>query len=154
MARRKKTKRNLPVVQSEEEVAKKRYKLLQKKFIEHYLACGGVKLHAAKKADIAYSTVRKWFKEDAEFVKEIEEIEEQWIDGIRAALMKRAMTKSDQAAFFLMKSYEPELYDDNIRKLKYAKEHNIDDPDKPQRLVVQLISDPAPKDVPPEPDQK
>ena len=59
------------------------------------------------------------------FRERLAEVESEWFDSIRAALMKRAIEKSDQAAFFFLKSKDPEQYDDNIRKAKWLADRGL-----------------------------
>lgn len=126
-------------------MARKTNLLAQEQFIAEYLANGGVKLRAANKLKISYSQVKKWFVDDEEFKARIAEAESQWMDGIRAALMKRAMEKSDTAAIFLLKAHDPEQYDDNIRKAKYLNEHGFVDPDVQPIVRAVLVREPEPE---------
>lgn len=118
-------------------------KLARDKFIEEYIANGGIKLKAAKKLGLAYSNVKSWFSEP-EFIEQVAKAEEQWFDAIRAALMRRAIEKSDMAAFFLMKAHDPENYDDNIRRIKYLHQKGIPDPDAERPIQVVLLRDDDP----------
>ncbi len=123
--------------------------MAQDRFIEEYLANGGFKLKACKKLNIAYSQVKVWFATDAAFCERVKEAESHWMDAIRSALMKRAMEKSDTAAFFFLKAHDPETYDDNVRSLKWQAEKNLL-PDQTATLTVNLYSGSIPDGVGPD----
>lgn len=109
--------------------------LAQERFIASYVANNGVKLTAAKEADIGYSTVMEWFH-DEDFCARVKMAEEIWVDEIKAALRERAKSKSDQAAFFLLKAKEPETYDDRTRHAKWCNDHGVQDPEAALRPIV------------------
>ncbi len=123
----------------------KSHKGLQDKFIAEYVANGGVKLRATTKLGIDYKNACRWFK-DPEFVERLTEAEDHWYESLKAALLNRALTKSDQAAFFLLKSKFPEVYDDNVRKAKWLDERGMTDPDSTVDINVNLIQGPLPED--------
>ena len=120
-------------------------RLKQEQYIAAYIACGGVKLRAAKKVGAAYSNVKLWFEQDEWFKQRIEEAESEWLDGIRAALMKRAIEKSDTAAFFFLKAKYPEIYDDDVRKAKWLAERGIQNPDIQIPVRAILVRDELPE---------
>lgn len=104
----------------------------QDEFIVKYFECNGIKSRAAKKVGIDPTTVTRWFK-DEEFLERLESMREEFHGVLYTQLYARACKKSDTAAIFLLKSMNPEMYDDAIRKLKYMKEEGIsDEPPKPQ----------------------
>lgn len=116
-------------------MARKTNELIQEQFIAAYIKNLGVKSKAAAECGVPYITARSWFKKP-EFVARVKEAEDQFYDTIRGALIQRAVKKSDQAAFFFLKSRYPEVYDDNIRRLKYLRDNNLADPDAPATTII------------------
>jgi len=120
-------------------MAKKPNTARQDAFLVEYVASGHNRARAARKLKIPYNTVRKWFEQDEEFQRRVAEVNDEWHDLLRASLFKRAVEKSDNAAFFFLKAYDPEMYDDNVRRLKYLKDNQIADPDSRQPVTINLV---------------
>lgn len=121
----------------------------QDAFITEYFANGGRKQAAAKVVGVDYSTVKRWFQHDAAFRERVEDFRDMWRDQLRAVAFKRASEKSDTLLIFLLKSLEPETYDDQVRNAKYLAAHNIQTEQFiPVRAV--LVADAPPPGVEPE----
>lgn len=120
--------------------------LLQDQYIAEHILNGGVKIRAARKLQIPWSTLMGWFKDDEDFRARVEQAESEWYDDIRSCLMDRAKEKSDQAAFFFLKARFPETYDDEVRRAKYMAENNIASPDAAPVQVI-LVRDEPPEGV-------
>jgi hypothetical protein len=97
----------------------------QEQFIAEYFANGGRKKAAADKLGIGWTTVKTWFQKDEAFRERVEEFRDMWRDQLRAVAFKRASEKSDTLLIFLLKSLEPETYDDQVRNAKYLAANNI-----------------------------
>lgn len=97
----------------------------QDAFIAEYFANGGRKKSAGDKLGIGWTTIKTWFANDEKFRERLEEFREMWRDQLRAMAYRRAMEKSDVLLMFLLKSLEPETYDDATRRDKYLADHNL-----------------------------
>ena len=127
-------------------MARKTPVLLQDQYIAEHIQCGGVKIRAARKLGIPWSTLMNWFRDDEDFRARVEQAESEWYDDIRACLMERAKEKSDQAAFFFLKARYPETYDDEVRRAKWHNETGTQSPDAAP-VQVYLVRDDAPEEV-------
>ncbi len=118
----------------------------QEKYIASHIKCAGVKSRAAADCGISRDTVNSWFAKDEDFRIAVRAAEEQLYETLLAAAMKRAMEKSDNLLMFLLKSHEPERFDDNIRKAKWLAENNLIDPDKAlpkvDNITIQILRKP------------
>lgn len=109
----------------------------QEAFIAEYVVQYGNKAEAARRLGIPYSTVMKWLK-DEKFMERLQMAEEQLFDELQASAFNRAGTSSDVLAIFMLKKMKPELYDDKVRQMKYAKEQGVQDQDR-TTVVVELV---------------
>jgi len=93
----------------------------QHKFICEYVSNGGNKTRACKAVGMSRGTIYLWLA-DEDFKAELEEAEASFADEILVALRARAIEKSDMASFFLLKAFDPTMYDDNVRNRKYIED--------------------------------
>ena len=87
-------------------------------------ASSGVVSEACKLANIDRSTWYEWAK-DAAFAAAAKEAFEESTDRLVQALHERAISKSDIAAFFLLKARHPETYRDDYTSNKWTGALNI-----------------------------
>ena len=110
-------------------------KELQAKYLEAYFESGCVQRRACKKVGVSERTASTWHKSE-EFLEK----KEAWIqfleESILEALLQRAVEKDNTAAIFLLKSIKPELYDDQIRKLKYMADNDIQESKPEVNFVI------------------
>jgi len=116
------------------EPVKKEISRKQREYVAVYISNGGNKSAACKVVGCSMRSVLYWHKQKL-FKAYVQEQEQQWFDALRAQLMKRAMEKSDTLGIFFLKSHNPELYDDAIRKLKYEAERGLSSED---RVVIEF----------------
>lgn len=117
----------------------------QDAFITEFIANGLRKKAAADATGNGWSTVKEWFQFDEDFNQRVQDAKAEWLDNLRAAALKRAIQKSDTLMIFLMKSLDPECYDDNVRRAKWLAENNIQDPDAQGPVNVYLMRDAEPE---------
>jgi hypothetical protein len=117
---------------------------LQDAFITEYFANGCRKRAAARTLEIQWSTVKAWFKNDTEFVERVNEFRDMWLEELRAAAFQRAMAKSDMLMMFMLKSLNPEEYDDNIRRDKWRIENGATSLDAESPIQVVMLREPEP----------
>ena len=110
-----------PSDDTSEESGKPKLSHRQEKFIIEYFNAGGVKIRAARAAEVPYQTVMNWFK-DERFVTRITEIEGEWYEELRKEGLARAKSKSDVLLMFFLKARYPEIYDDNYRNKRFQDE--------------------------------
>ena len=92
--------------------------LRQKNFIEAYLKAAGVITRACREADIHKNTYYLWIK-DWWFKDALEEAKKEFEERLVGRLLQDALDKKKMnttAAIFLLKSMNPEKYDDNLRR--------------------------------------
>ncbi len=91
------------------------------RYIQAYFDCDGVMRRAAKKAKIGYDTARR-LHADPSFQEQIDELERIRIEDLEEIGILRARAKSDVLLIFFLKAFNPEKYDDNIRKKRFMDE--------------------------------
>lgn len=123
---------------------KKANSVAQDMFIQEYFSNGGRKKAAADKLEIGWSTVKNWFQNDEDFRNRVDEFRDVWRDNLRAVAFKRASEKSDNLLMFLLKSLEPETYDDNLRAIKWRQQQGMGGADGLTPLRVTLVTEPEP----------
>lgn len=121
--------------------------IAQDLFIAEYFANGGRKKAAAEKCDIGWTTIKRWFAEDPEFVERVNEFHDTWKENLRAVALRRASEKSDVLLIFMLKSIDPATYDDNLRKAIFLHRMGIHDPDAQPPTRILLVRGDAPGDV-------
>lgn len=124
-------------------MAKKVNVVAQDLFIQSYIANGGKKIQACKKAGIPYSTYKNWLKDPA-FLERMDEARVHHVEELAHYGLQRAKEKSDTLYIFHMKALDPERFDDNIRKAKWLAENGIQDPDAQGPVTVVLMRDEEP----------
>ena len=112
--------------------------IIQQTYIAEYIKCLGRKALAARNIGISIETVYKW-KLDPNFQAKLEAAEEEWYDMLKASLMKRAMEKSDLAAFAILSAREPEKYDQAIRKAMWLSRNGVDDPERQPPMQITFV---------------
>jgi hypothetical protein len=120
-------------------------RLKQEEFVTEYFANGGRKRQAGEKLGIGWTTVKTWFATDPVFKEMVEDFKESWRDNLRAVALKRATEKSDTALIFMLKALDPEMYDDNIRKLRWLADRGMKDPDAIPTISAVLIRGDGPE---------
>jgi hypothetical protein len=131
---------------------KKPNQVAQDAFIAEYFANGGRKKAACEKLGIGWTTCKDWFVEDPAFVKRVEEFRDFWRENLRAQAIKRGMEKSDVLLMFMLKSLDPETYDDTTRHAKWMIDHDIDIDDGARIPNIIFVSEEAPPQVASEPE--
>src|SRR4051794_16077788 len=86
------------------------------------------------------------FFKDPDFLKRLDQRKQVWVEDIRAVAMERAKEKSDTLMIFLLKSLQPERYDDEIRRTRYLADNDMASPDAAP-VQVSLVRDEAPEGV-------
>lgn len=119
----------------------------QDAFIAEYFVNGGRKKAAADKLGIGWTTVKRWFQTDEAFRERVEDFRDMWRDQLRAVAFKRATEKSDVLLMFLLKSLEPDTYDDAIRRERYLAAHGIQQNDNAIPIRAILVRDDPPPGV-------
>lgn len=112
---------------------KKPSKIKQSKFIEAYLQNGGNITKACEAAGISRDTYYKVWRDKYDFDEEVKTAEQNWISALIERMYRDALNPEKMnttAAIFLMKAFDPERFDDAIRKVKYCNETGQEDPDK------------------------
>lgn len=86
----------------------------QQLFITTYIANGGITRAALKAAGATRTELVGWRK-DEKFSEALKAAEENWMEELRKAAILRAQSKSDILLIFLLKAFNPEVFDDNVR---------------------------------------
>jgi hypothetical protein len=92
---------------------------LQKSFITAYVTSGGLTKVAIERTKITREILEAW-KASPVFTKSLAYAEEDWMEELRKSALMRAMHKSDMLAMFMLKSFKPEKYDDDVRSAQYV----------------------------------
>lgn len=100
----------------------------QNRFLLAYLETCGNRTEAAKIAGVPLPTMYRWFREP-EFCERLTKTFQRFEQPLLEEAIKRALAKSDLLLMFLLKSINPERYDEGVRKQKLA--NRMDDQDKP-----------------------
>lgn len=117
-------------------------KIKQAQFIAEYISNGGNKSAAAKTIGINRDTALKWFKNDPDFARRLEEAEEELYEGLKLALLERAKEKSDTLGIFFLKAKYPEIYDDNYRKIRWEQQKEDELRQKYPLPQIQIVAEP------------
>lgn len=92
----------------------------KEKFLKAYTQNGGITRQALKTAGVTRDTLLDWQVNDPEFKKDFEEVQQHWVEELRKTAFLRAQAKSDVLLMFLLKSLQPEVFDDDVRKQQYV----------------------------------
>lgn len=111
-------------------------KELQDIFIETFYKNNGRVLKTCAEVGVSRQTWSNWQKMP-DFIERLEEARARWVEDLRTALWGRAQEKSDMLGIFFLKAFDPEMYDDNIRKLRYMRDHGIDE--IPREIKISYI---------------
>jgi len=84
---------------------------------------------AAKKCSVSQQTIWRYLQ-DPIFAEEFERHRQQWKENLLAVAHARALKGDRTLLIFLLKSIEPEVYDDNIRKAKWERTDFAQNKDK------------------------
>lgn len=91
----------------------------QDKFIRHYTSSGGITKEALKASGASRDELDQWLL-DEKFKKAYRHAQSDWVEELRKAAMLRATAKSDVLLIFLLKSLQPEVFDEDVRKQQFA----------------------------------
>lgn len=72
---------------------------LKAKFLEEYVANGGVITHAAKAIGVAPATPRNWMRQDPSFLAQFEVARQEANDTIRTEIVRRAVEGWDEEVY-------------------------------------------------------
>lgn len=91
----------------------------QNSFLKHYISSGGITKEALKSSGANREELDQWMA-DEKFRKAHKEAQSDWVEELRKAAMLRATAKSDVLLMFLLKSLQPDVFDDDVRKQQFV----------------------------------
>lgn len=116
----------------------------QQLFLAAYVKNNGHRTKSAEEAGIGVSTFYAWLRDDPDFPAMLAEAEEQFVDQLREAGLRRAKEHSDNLLKFFLAAERPETYDDAIRKLVWMKKNGaVLDPEG--AVMIKLVDGNTPE---------
>jgi hypothetical protein len=103
--------------------SKKRKREKQDKFVLEYFANVGRIGLCCEKVGITRQDFELWLDTEPNFKKRLEYARERWNENLEAVILKRAVEKSDDLAKFILQAHKPEIYDPQVRKIKYINDN-------------------------------
>jgi transposase-like protein len=121
----------------------------QEEFIAQYIAHRGNVTKAAAASGINPKTYYDWRNKHPEFLEKLDAAKEDFCQLIVERLMNDALNinkVNTVAAIFLLKAFNPEQYDDAIRRVKYLNDRGMEDPESSivNVNIVDAIDEPEP----------
>jgi hypothetical protein len=99
-----------------------RTKVKQAEFIKAFIKNIGVVYRSCEEVDINEATYYKWLREDPEFREMLTIAENRFCNALVASMFKRGLEKDNTASIFLLKSLQPEKYDEGVRAQRIQNE--------------------------------
>lgn len=99
---------------------KSKLKESQVRYLQAYMSSGGITKTALRLSMVDRETLDRWKADDPVFQKALRAAELHWVEELRRTAFIRAQAKSDVLLMFLLKSLQPEVFDEDIRKQQYV----------------------------------
>ncbi len=123
-----------------------RTRLTQQAFLAAFLENNGNVTHASAAVGIAPKTFYQWRKHDADFVQQLEEVDQAFADRLEETARTFAFQGDTTLLIFLLKSLRRTKYDDHVARIKWQTDNQIVDPNAQQPTQIVFMRETSPDD--------